>query len=77
MTSIPQDAIQRIRKVLGKPYLSLAFGSIPNKISVMTACSGSGIFELSAAALFKQIGAHFKRDFQALLLQSWLFVLSN
>ena len=50
----------KLRKHLGNDHLDLTFKSLPRRIGLMTACSGSGIFELSAKAVADQLNQDFK-----------------
>ncbi|CAL1131063.1 unnamed protein product [Cladocopium goreaui] len=51
MRSFARAQLQRLRDVLGGDHMDVSVASLPRRISVMTACSGSGIFELATTAV--------------------------
>ena len=51
--------MKQLELLLGREHLDLTLASLPKKIGIMTACSGSGIFEFATAALFNCINNTF------------------
>ena len=51
----PKAQIQALQEVVGRDHVDITFKSLPKKFGVMTACSGSGVFELAAVALKEQL----------------------
>ena len=56
---VSQVQLKRLESLLGREHLDLTLASLPKKIGIMTACSGSGIFEFAATALFNCINNTF------------------
>ena len=50
-----KDQFQQLETAVGKESLTTTFDSLPRNISLMSACTGSGVFELVAESVANYI----------------------
>lgn len=54
-----KDLFNQLEAAIGKESLATTFDSLPRSISLMSACTGSGVFELVAESVANYMNANY------------------